>query len=43
MLILFFCHNCQFYGEITANGLALGAVVDFEEQNCQYTTKVDAR
>jgi hypothetical protein len=25
------------------NGLALGAVADFEAQNCQYTTKVDAR
>jgi hypothetical protein len=23
--------------------LALGAVADFGEQNCQYTTKVDAR
>jgi hypothetical protein len=28
---------------IAANGLALGAVADFGEQNCQYTTKVDAR
>jgi len=28
---------------ITANGLALGAVADFGAQNCQYTTKVDAR
>jgi len=26
-----------------ANGLALGAVADFGAQNCQYTTKVDAR
>jgi hypothetical protein len=25
------------------NVLALGAVADFEAQNCQYTTKVDAR
>jgi len=25
------------------NGLALGAVADFGAQNCQYTTKVDAR
>jgi hypothetical protein len=24
------------------NVLALGAVADFEAQNCQYTTKVDA-
>jgi hypothetical protein len=28
---------------MTANGLALGAVGDFGAQNCQYTTKVDAR
>jgi len=28
---------------MTANGLALGAVADFGAQNCQYTTKVDAR
>jgi len=28
---------------IAANGLALGAVADFGAQNCQYTTKVDAR
>jgi len=25
------------------NGLALGAVADFGAQNCQFTTKVDAR
>ena len=25
------------------NGLALGAVAEFGAQNCQYTTKVDAR
>ena len=25
------------------DGLALGAVADFGAQNCQYTTKVDAR
>jgi len=25
------------------NGLALGAVADFGAQNCQYTTKADAR
>jgi hypothetical protein len=29
--------------KITANVLALGAVADFGAQNCQYTTKVDAR
>jgi hypothetical protein len=28
---------------ISPNGLALGAVADFGAQNCQYTTKVDAR
>ena len=28
---------------VSANVLALGAVADFEAQNCQYTTKVDAR
>ena len=28
---------------IATNGLALGAVADFGAQNCQYTTKVDAR
>jgi len=28
---------------VAYNGLALGAVADFEAQNCQYTTKVDAR
>ena len=28
---------------MNANVLALGAVADFGAQNCQYTTKVDAR
>jgi len=28
---------------LAGNGLALGAVADFGTQNCQYTTKVDAR
>jgi hypothetical protein len=28
---------------MTHNVLALGAVADFGAQNCQYTTKVDAR
>jgi len=28
---------------IAANVLALGAVADFGAENCQYTTKVDAR
>jgi hypothetical protein len=37
--------SIKFYEEpiITPNGLALGAVADFGAQNCQYTTKVDAR
>jgi len=30
-------------GAIATNGLALGAVANFGAQNCQYTTKVDAR
>ncbi|MFZ1515923.1 MAG: hypothetical protein WAT21_11020, partial [Saprospiraceae bacterium] len=29
--------------EIGINVLALGAVAEFGAQNCQYTTKVDAR
>jgi hypothetical protein len=28
---------------LATNVLALGAVADFGAQNCQYTTKVDAR
>jgi len=28
---------------LNANVLALGAVADFGAQNCQYTTKFDAR
>jgi len=28
---------------LAGNGLALGAVADFGAQNCQYTTKVNAR
>lgn len=43
--------GCQddFFGLVSSffklphNGLALGAVADFGAQNCQYTTKVDAR
>lgn len=36
---------CLVHGRhsIGHNGLALGAVADFGAQNCQYTTKVDAR
>jgi hypothetical protein len=33
--------NCRH--KMSANVLALGAVGDFGAQNCQYTTKVDAR
>ena len=29
--------------KIAVNGPVLGAVADFGAQNCQYTTKVDAR
>ena len=29
--------------KLAHNVLPLGAVADFGEQNCQYTTKVDAR
>jgi len=31
------------FSTMAYNGLALGAVADFGVQNCQYTTKVDAR
>jgi len=34
---------CRLSFSIGGNGLALGAVADFGAQNCQYTTKVDAR
>jgi len=34
---------CTVVHRVTANVLALGAVADFGAQNCQYTTKVDAR
>jgi hypothetical protein len=40
--LYFFMFNILF-DKITANVLALGAVADFGAQNCQYTTKVDAR
>jgi hypothetical protein len=33
--------QCRF--GVSHNVLALGAVADFGAQNCQYTTKVDAR
>jgi len=35
--------SCRCLNTLVANGPALGAVVDFGAQNCQYTTKVDAR
>jgi len=31
------------FSQLAPNVLALGAVADFGAQNCQYTTKVDAR
>jgi hypothetical protein len=33
----------KFSNMVMFNVLALGAVADFGAQNCQYTTKVDAR
>ena len=33
----------DYHPKMPYNGLALGAVADFGAQNCQYTTKVDAR
>jgi len=42
---LLFRFLCLVVSSVTlaANVLALGAVADFGAQNCQYTTKVDAR
>jgi len=37
------CAKCAVGFRVTPNVLALGAVADFGAQNCQYTTKVDAR
>ena len=37
------CLSCRCLNTLVANGPALGAVADFGAQNCQYTTKVDAR
>ena len=37
------CHLCGWLFTLSDNVLALGAVADFGAQNCQYTTKVDAR
>ena len=34
---------CKRFGRVSPNGLQLGEVADFGAQNCQYTTKVDAR
>jgi hypothetical protein len=38
-----FLKNKQFRDMVAHNVLALGAVADFGAQNCQYTTKIDAR
>ena len=51
VVLLFFviacigCHSFSLVGFVTLapNGSALGTVADFGAQNCQYTTKVDAR
>jgi len=37
------CCLCGRLFSMAYNVLALGAVADFEAQNCQYTTKIDAR
>ena len=42
-LLLFVCRCLERFDKMAHNGLALGAVADFGAQNCQYTTKVDAR
>jgi hypothetical protein len=41
VVVIFFFARTLF--NIAGNGSALGAVADFGAQNCQYTTKVDAR
>jgi hypothetical protein len=41
VLLFVCCRLCRF--RVAGNGLELGAVADFGAQNCQYTTKVDAR
>ena len=38
-----YCQVARSSVTLAANGLALGAVADFGAQNCQLTTKVDAR
>jgi len=40
IFILSLVYGCP---NMAYNVLALGAVADFGAQNCQYTTKVDAR
>ena len=40
--LLAICYG-RVFPMVSANVLALGAVADFGAQNCQYTTKVDAR
>jgi hypothetical protein len=43
-MIKFFLQSLLCYGvaRVAGKGLALGSVADFEAQNCQYITKVDA-
>jgi hypothetical protein len=36
-------YRCVVFFTLAPNVLALGAVADFGAQNCQYTTKADAR
>jgi hypothetical protein len=45
LVLSFVClfNVCTVVHRVTANVLALGAVADFGAQNCQKTTKVDAR
>lgn len=45
IFLVFFMRKNRFsvVGRIRYNILALSAVADFGAQNCQYTTKVDAR
>jgi len=42
-VIILFITILVLCGRIGYNVLALGAVADFGAQNCQYTSKVDAR
>ena len=42
IFLFVYCRSCRSF-RVSANGLALGAVAVFGAQNCQYTTKVDAK